>query len=86
MITAYRKKVTVRPDGRIDIKDFIPKPGTKAEVIVLVESSPESAGERQERVQEWQALFAETQALPQAQTITEEEIAAEIAAYRAAEK
>jgi hypothetical protein len=29
------------------------------------------------------ALFKETQALPQAKTITEEEIAAEIAAYRA---
>jgi len=29
------------------------------------------------------ALFKATQALPQAKTITEEEIAAEIAAYRA---
>jgi len=37
-------------------------------------------------VQEWQALFAETQALPQAQMMTEEEIAAEVAAYRASKK
>jgi hypothetical protein len=32
---------------------------------------------------ELKALFKEIQALPQAQTITEEDIAAEIAAYRA---
>ncbi len=86
MITAYRKKVTVRPDGRIDMKDFILKPGTKAEIIILVESSPENTKDRPQRVQEWQSLFAETQVLPQAQTITEEEIAAEIAAYRAVQK
>jgi len=35
--------------------------------------------ERQERVQEWQAL-------PQAQMMTEEAIAAEVAAYRASKK
>jgi len=86
MITAYRKKVTVRRDGRIEIKDSSFKPGTKAEVIVLMESSPGDDSERQERVQEWQALFAETQALPQAQMMTEEEIAAEVAAYRASKK
>jgi hypothetical protein len=34
----------------------------------------------------WQAQFKQTQALPQAQTITEEEIADEIAAYRAEKK
>ncbi|MDL1910657.1 hypothetical protein FBQ81_08170 [Chloroflexi bacterium CFX6] len=83
MITAYRKKVTVRPDGRIEITDPTLKPGTEAEVIVLVESQPESEEIRLARVREWEALFKETQSLPLAQTITEEEIAAEIAAYRA---
>lgn len=83
MLTAYRKKITVRPDGRIEILEPILEPGTVAEVIVLVESEPESAAARLARVEEWKALFKETQALPQAQTITEEEIAAEIAAYRA---
>ena len=78
MLTAYRKKVIVRPDGRIEIPEPILKPGTEAEVIVLVESETAEA-----RVEEWKALFKETQALPQAQTITEEDIAAEIAAYRA---
>jgi hypothetical protein len=83
MLTAYRKKVTVRPDGSIEILDSLLKPGTEAEVIVLVESEPENT---QARVSEWKTLFKETQALPQAQTITEEEIAAEIAAYRAEKK
>ncbi len=86
MLTAYRKKVTVRPDGSIEILDSLLKPGTEAEVILLVESEPDSAVSIQARVNEWKALFKETQALPQAQTITEEEIAAEIAAYRAEKK
>ncbi|GER78719.1 MAG: hypothetical protein DYG87_10935 [Anaerolineae bacterium CFX3] len=81
MLTAYRKKVTVRPDGRIEISDPILKPGTEAEVIVLVETI--SAEERAARVDEWKQLFKATQSLPQAKTITEEDIAAEIAAYRA---
>ncbi len=86
MLTAYRKKVTVRPDGSIEILDSLLKPGTEAEVILLVESEPDSTVSIQARVDEWKALFRETQALPQAQTITEEEIAAEIAAYRAEKK
>jgi len=86
MLTAYRKKVTVRPDGSIEILDSLLKPGTEAEVILLVESEPDSTVSIQARVDEWKALFRETQALPQAQTITEEEIAAEISAYRAEKK
>jgi hypothetical protein len=80
MITAFRKKVTVRADGRIEIKSTNLKPGTKAEVIVLVTATDT---DRQKRVRRLKALFKATQALPQAKTITEEEIAAEIAAYRA---
>ena len=34
MLTAYRKKVTVRPDGSIEILDSLLKPGTEAEVIL----------------------------------------------------
>lgn len=83
MITAYRKKATVSADGRIEIKTPSLKPGTKTEVIILVEGNPQEAAARRERTREWKALFKETQALPQAKTITEEEIAAEIAAYRA---
>jgi len=86
MITAYRQKVVVRPDGHIEISGSIFKPGTQAEVIVLVENKPESEESIQARVNEWKTLFKETQSLPQAQTITEEDIASEIAAYRAERK
>ena len=85
MITAYRTKVTVRSDGRIEMNEPILKPGTQAEVIVLVESQPENGATRA-RVREWEALFKEIQSLPQAQSITDEDIAAEIAAYRAEKK
>ena len=80
MITALRKKVTVRSDGMIEIKSANLKPGAKAEVIVLLE---ETDAERQKRVRRLKALFRTSQALPQEKTITEEVIAAEIEAYRA---
>ena len=86
MLTAYRKKVIVRPDGSIEILDSLLKPGTEAEVIVLVENEPETVEVIEARVNEWKSLFRETQSLPQAQSITEEEIAAEIAEYRAKHK
>lgn len=50
--------------------------GDKVKVILL---KPRST----EQIQAVKALFKETQALPQARAITEDEIAAEIAAYRA---
>lgn len=80
MITAYRKKATVRPDGRIEIKIPSLKLGTRTEVIVLVENKPEKS---QAQAKEWKALLKKTQSQPQAKQISEEEIAVEIAAYRA---
>ena len=47
------------------------------------ESKKVSASKRKALASEMQALFKEIQSLPQARTITEEEITAEIAAYRA---
>ena len=83
MLTAYRKKVTVRADGSIEILDSLLKPGTEAEVIVLVESEAGNTQSKLARLKQWKKLFKETQALPRAENITEEEINAEIAAYRA---
>jgi len=83
MLTTYRRKATVRSDGRIEIKTPNLKPGTRVDVIVRVEGEPDDAKVREARVHELKALFKETQSLPQARTITEEEISAEIAAYRA---
>lgn len=39
--------------------------------------------DRAERLRQWKQLFKETQALPQVQDITEEDIAKEIEDYRA---
>jgi hypothetical protein len=82
MITAFRKKVKVKPGGQIEIisPDF--EPGTIAEVIVLIEKGPDETS-RARTVSELAVLFKTTQALPKVQTITDEEISAEIAAYRA---
>ena len=82
MLTAYRKKVTVRPDRSIEILDSLLKPGTETEVIVLMENYSENIQAIEARVNEWKSLFKETQSLPQAQNITEEEIAA----YRGGKK
>lgn len=79
MITALRKKVIVSSDGRIEFKITDLEPGTQAEVIVLLE---ESKSDRQKRVKRLKSLFKASQALPQAKTISEKEIAEEIAVYR----
>lgn len=47
MWTALRKKITIPASGRIEIDSPMLKPGTKAEVIVLVEKQPaDTAGLR----------------------------------------
>lgn len=84
MITAYRKKVKIKPGGQIEIRSPDFEPGTIAEVIVLIDKGPAEAA-RLKMVSEFAALFKSTQALPQAQAITDEEIRAEIAANRADE-
>ena len=79
---AVRKIVRVKPGGLIEIRAEELVPGTLAEVIVLTEGEDEIAGVG--RTEELSELSKETQALPQARAVTEDEIAAEIAAYRAA--
>jgi hypothetical protein len=82
MTNAIRQTVRVKPGGLIEIRSPELTPGTLAEVIVLIDPS-EKESARAVRVRELAALFKATQSLPQAQAISEEEIAAEIAAYRA---
>lgn len=82
MITAYRKKVKIKPGGQIEIRSPEFEPGTIAEVIVLIEKTP-TESDRLKTVSELAALFKTTQALPQVQTITDDDILAEITAYRA---
>lgn len=82
MLTAMRKKVLVQPDGKLEISLSNLPPGSEAEVIILVESTPESETERQARVARLKNLFEETQSLPGMETISEREIAEEVARYR----
>ena len=75
---AYRQYVTVQDPRQIVLSDVPFRAGQRVEVVVIAEEEQPAV-----RVQELRALFKTTQALPQAQAISEDEIAAEIAAYRA---
>jgi hypothetical protein len=79
----FRIRTTVSKDGKLSIKGLPFRPGAKVEVIVREEVKKGSASKRKALAGELQSLFKEIQSLPQARSITEEEIAAEIAAYRA---
>ena len=83
MTNALRQNVVVQPGGVIEIRSPKLLPGTEVEVIVLMESSSAPEAAREARLRELKVLFQATQALPQAQAISEDEITAEIAAYRA---
>ena len=74
---AYRRYATVQKSKQIILADLPFQPGQRVEVVVIAEDEPPA-----NRVRELRELFQTTQALPQAQAISEDEIAAEIAAYR----
>ncbi|MCX6545023.1 MAG: hypothetical protein NTV05_11515 [Acidobacteria bacterium] len=82
MTSALRQKVKVQPGGLIEIRSPELIAGSQADVIVLVDSD-RSEGARTGQVAELNAVLRRTQGLPAAREITEQEIAAEIAAYRA---
>jgi hypothetical protein len=81
MTIAVKQMVRIQAGGLIQVRAPELQPGDMAEVIVLVEKDPAEAEVRAARVRELVTLFKETQA--EAPAMTEEEIAAEIAAYRA---
>jgi len=81
MTQTMRQIVRVKPGGVIEIRSPELEPGTVAEVIVITESTGPQVDVDQAR--ELAALFEETQALPPARAVTDDEIAAEIAAHRA---
>jgi len=75
---AYRQFTTVQESKQIVLSNVPFQPGQRVEVVLIAEEERPAA-----RVQELRTLFQATQALPQAQVVTEDDIAAEIAAYRA---
>lgn len=79
-MNAYKKYITIEDPNRVVLSDLPFKPGQRVEVIILSEDN-----ERAALAQKLQELFKETQALHADNPITEEEIAAEIEAYRRGE-
>ncbi len=77
-MTTYRKYITIADPNNVTLSGLPFHPGQRVEVVLISRGEPLPA-----HLQELQTLFQTTQALPQAQTISSEEIAAEIAAYRA---
>lgn len=74
----YKTTARIQATGELAITHLPFAPGTLVEVLVV--GSERSAAERE---QEWACLMKTAQALPQAQTISEEDIAVEIDRQRA---
>ncbi|MGH8683248.1 MAG: hypothetical protein ACREVP_17260 [Burkholderiales bacterium] len=74
---AYRKKIKIDDPKRTILTDLPFRAGAVVEVLVI-----EDEEERRARIEEFKQLLKDTQALPEAQAITEAEIAAEVAAHR----
>ncbi|MBW4509581.1 MAG: hypothetical protein KME64_24155 [Scytonematopsis contorta HA4267-MV1] len=79
-MNAYKKYITVEDPNHLVLSGLPFKAGQRVEIIILSDDNP-----RDEISQKLKDLFDKTQALPEVQDITEEEIAAEIEAYRRGE-
>ena len=76
----YRTKIRIKDPKQVILSNL---PFRSGQVVEIVVSVPDE--DRKAAVEEFKALFKETQSLPQVQAITEEEILAEIEAYRRGE-
>lgn len=74
---AYRTKIKIKDPKQVILSNL---PFRSGQVVEIVVSVPDE--DRKAAVEEFKALFKETQSLPQVQALTEEEILAEIEAYR----
>ena len=74
---AYKTVARIQDPKKLVLENMPFHVGQMVEVLVLAQDSDEA-----ERTSRLKALFKETQSLPQAHTITEEEIALEIERYR----
>ena len=74
---AYKKHITIEDPNHLVLTHLPFRSGQKVELVFLAEED----GVEAQRLA-LPALFKKTQTLPQITTITEEEIAAEIADYR----
>lgn len=74
---AYKKYVTIKSPRSLTLRNLPFKPGQRVEIVMLADDDQNAY------IADLQALLKTTQSLPEARSITEDEIAAEIAAYRA---
>jgi hypothetical protein len=74
---AYRTYLTVTDTQQVVLSDVPFPPGQVVEVLILAQDA-----DRTRTLHQLDTLLQRTQALPQVQALTEDEIAAEIAAYR----
>ncbi len=75
---AYKRTVTIQNPRELVLNDLPFEAGQRVEVVLLAEES-----QSDDVLSELQKLLRDTQALPPARTITDEEIVAEIEAWRA---
>jgi antitoxin ParD1/3/4 len=71
---AYRTYITITDPQQVVLRDVPFQAGQRVEVLILTYNV--------DMVQEMKALFKETQSLPQVKTLSDEDIAAEVVAYR----
>ena len=76
-MTTYRKYIIIDDPNHVFLSELPFQPGQRGEIVVTADNEQIPA-----HVQELQTLFKLTQQLPQAKAISDEEITAEIAAYR----
>ena len=76
-MNTYRKRLVVQDPKQIVLSDVPFQTGQEVEVILRSTERPAI-----ERKNDLRALLKKTQSLPQIQTLTEEDILAEIEAYR----
>lgn len=74
---AYRTYLTITDPGQVVLTDLPFQPGEHIEVLLLAQSDDDPAP-----VQELVTLLKTTQALPHIQALNDEEIEAEVDAYR----
>ena len=77
MLNVLKTEMVMDNSHRLVLSDVPFAAGEKLLIFITTEAV------LQNKLAKWQALFKETQSLPQLQSITEKEIEAEIEAYRA---
>jgi hypothetical protein len=76
-MNTYKTYVQIDASGRLVLEGLPFRDGSLLEVLVVDQSH-----QPEERIESWRALMRHVQRFPQSQTITNEEIGAEIDAQR----